>query len=120
MDNKVVITAFSGGDRLSSREISVDDYYDEEHPEFDDCNYIRENRIDHVEIVMDAYGDHKEYNNYYDEKGRLYRSESNENGELFKDIMNYDERGLFSEEHIIYDMNGTPHPEKKTYRIKEN
>ena len=115
-EDKVVITAFSGENRLSSREVTVDDYYDEEHPEFDDCDYIRDHRIDCVEIVMDAYDDHKEYKNYYDEQGRLYRSESNENGELFTDIMNYDEIGLLSEEHICYDVNGTPHSEKKIYR----
>lgn len=116
MENKVVITAFSGETRLNSREVSVDDYYDEEHPEFDDWDYIREHGIDRVEIVMDAYGEHKEYNNYYDEKGRLYRSDQNENGELSADIMNYDENGLISEEHISFDMNGTPHSEKKIYR----
>lgn len=116
MDNKVVVTAFSGDKQLSSREVTIDDYYDEEHPEFDNSEYIREHRIDHVEIKMNTYGDHKEYNNYYDEQGRLYRSDSNENGELLTDIMTYDENGLISEEHISYDMNGTPHSEKKIYR----
>lgn len=115
-ENKVVITAFSGEKLISRREITVDDYYDEDHPEFDNKQYIGEHRIDHVDIVMDAYGGHNEYKNYYDEQGRLYRSESNENGKLSVDLINYDDKGLLSEEHICYDKNGVSHTEKKTYR----
>ena len=93
MVNKVVITAFSGENRISSREVSVDDYYDEEHPEFDSYDYIREHCIDRVEIVMDSYGEHKEYTNYYDKQGRLFRSEENENGEQSAEEITYDTAG---------------------------
>ena len=99
MVNKVVITAFSKNVQLSSREVTVDDYYDEEHPEFDDRDYIREHGIDRVEIVMDAYGEHKEYTNHYDEQGRLFRSEDNENG-------------VPAVEEISYDADGRPHTTK--------
>ena len=115
MDNKVVITAFSGENRLSSREVSVDDYYDGQHPEFEDRDYISEHGIDRAEIVIDAYGEHKEYTNHYDEYGRLCRSESNENGKLSEDLIEYREGRIVYEEHINYDENGIPHSEKKIY-----
>lgn len=93
MDGKVVFRTFSGDKLVSTRETTVNDYYNEENPEIDDWDWIRENSIDRVEFTLDCGGDHKEYKNFYDEQGRLCRCELNENGEYFEEDIFYDADG---------------------------
>lgn len=81
MENKVIITAFSGEKIISRKEISLHSYYDDSHPEFDDCDHIKQHNIDMVELHIYSDDDHIMARNHYDQNGDLYKFETWENGE---------------------------------------
>lgn len=82
MDEKVLIMAFSKGNLVSRRELSLHRYYDESHPEIDDSDHIRIHGIDMVEQHFLSDGNEIITINYYNEKGSPYRFEKLVNGVL--------------------------------------
>ena len=80
MNNKVIFTAFSGNNLVSSRETDLYGYYDGDNREIDDSGYIKDNKITVVEIQIYNNGGCVLYKNYYDENGSPYRFETTENG----------------------------------------
>lgn len=79
MDTTVKITAYSSGKIVSSREISMYDYYDgDEIPEIDSRKFIVDNSIDVVEIKKYDFDDECYYieKNYHNSKGDHVRFET--------------------------------------------
>ena len=79
MDETVKITAYSSGKIVSSREISLYDYYDgDDIPEIDTPEFIAGNSVDIVEIVKYDFDDECYYidKNYYNSEGRVVRFET--------------------------------------------
>lgn len=86
MDETVKITAYSSSKIVSSREISMYDYYDgDEIPEIDSTEFLADNSVDTVEIVMYDVDDKCYYihKNYYSSDGKIFRLEKcDTNGNL--------------------------------------
>ena len=79
MDKTVKITAYSSGKIVSSREISMYDYYDgDEIPEMDSTDFIKSNSVDMVEIKQYDIEDecYYIYKNYYNGEGKPVRFET--------------------------------------------
>ena len=79
--NKVNIRSYSGDEEITVREYDINDYYDADIPEIDDGDYIVSHRISRVEISMYEDNEKTTHINYYDENGRLYRTDNIINGE---------------------------------------
>lgn len=79
MDETVKITAYSSGKIVSSREISMYDYYDgDEIPEIDSTEFIKDNSVDIVEIKKYDIEDKCYYidKNYYNSEGKPVKFET--------------------------------------------
>lgn len=79
MDETVKITAYSMGKIVSSREISLYDYYDGDNiPEIDNAEFITGNSVDMVEIVKYDFVDECYYidKNFYSSDGKPVRFET--------------------------------------------
>ena len=79
MDTTVKITAYSSGKIVSSREISMYDYYDgDEIPEMESTEFIKSNSVDMVEIKQYDIEDkcYCIYKNYYNSEGKSVRFET--------------------------------------------
>lgn len=80
MDDKVIIIAFSNEQIISKREITLHQYYEGLHPEFDDDAYIRQNNINMVELHIYSDDNYTMVRNHYNKDGEPYKFEKWEDG----------------------------------------
>ena len=80
MKDMVIVKSFSGNIQLSCDEFNMNEYYDIDLPEIDDCDYITEHKIDRVEQDFYSGSEHIIRINYYNNQGSLYRIDEIKNG----------------------------------------
>ena len=85
--NKVIIRSFSGDAEVTFKEYDINEYYDADIPEIDDGDFIVSHRISRVEINMYEENEETTHINYYDESGRLYRTDTIRNGECTTEML---------------------------------
>lgn len=76
MGENVKVTAYSSGKIVSSREVSIHDYYDgNDIPELDSSLFIKGNFIDMVEVILFDFADECFYihKSFYNSEGRPVR-----------------------------------------------